>query len=315
MLLRIIFLEKKIEIPVVKIDYKICPNCNIRCKILENFIICEQCGLEREWQNNSDNYNAAIEKEHNTSQNSHISFNIVGKGSYCYQRSLLKTCSNYGVYRNNNNKKEITNIIFQYEGSKPPNNVINLAAELFDSIARAGRVYRKNGKKGVMAACLYYACIMQGVARTPKDVAIIMNTEERFLSQGDKILQEFNELGIISIPSCYEPLDDYLNRFFPALGIDEKYKAFVVDLIHRVEKKHLHVKNECRTTTKCVGAIYMLTRRIKELNHIKKDKISKECNDISKSTFVKYYNLLCSNYKLIKKSFKRHGIPMPLEWK
>jgi transcription initiation factor TFIIIB Brf1 subunit/transcription initiation factor TFIIB len=311
----IICLEKKIDLATTIIDYKFCPNCKTRGKILESFIICEQCGLEREWQNNGDNYNAAIEKEHNTSQNSYMSFNIIGKGAYCYQRSLLKTCSDYSLYRNNNNKKDITNIIFQYEGSKPPTNVVNLAAELFDSIARSGRVYRKNGKKGVMAACLYYACIMQGVARAPKDIAAIMNTEERFLSQGDRILQEFNELKIISIPSCYEPLDDYLNRFFPTLGIDDKYKPFIVDLIHRVEKKHLHIRNECRTTTKCVGAIYMLTRRVKELRHIKKDTISKECNDISKSTFIKYYNLLCSNYKLIKKSFKRHGIPMPAEWK
>ncbi len=310
-----ICLEKKVELSTDIIDYKFCPNCKIRGKILESFIICEQCGLEREWQNNGDNYNASLEKEHNTSQNSHMSFNIIGRGAYCYQRSLLKTCSDYTLYRNNNNKKEITNIIFQYEGSKPPNNAINLAAELFDSIARSGRVYRKNGKKGIMSACLYYACIMQGVARSPKDIVTIMDTEEKFLSQGDRILQEFNELGIISIPSCYEPLDDYLNRFFPTLGIDDKYKPFVVDLIHRVEKKHLHIRKECRTNTKCIGAIYMLTKRVKELRHIKKETISKECGDISKSTFIKYYNLLCSNYKLIKKSFKRHGIPMPIEWK
>jgi transcription initiation factor TFIIIB Brf1 subunit/transcription initiation factor TFIIB len=307
-------LEKKID-KTEQLDYKICPTCKIRCKILETSIICEQCGLEREWQNHGDGYSISVDQNYNTTQNSYVSFNIVGTGSYCYQRSFLKTCSDYNSFRNNNNKKEITNIIFQYEGSKPPTNVINLAAEIFDKIVQAGYVYRKNGKKGVMAACLYYACIMNGIARTPKDIAVIMNTEERFLSQGDRILQELNELGIIDIPTYYEPLDDYLNQFFPALGIDNKYKAFVSDIIIRAEKKHLHIKNECRTTSKCVGAIFLLTRRVKSLRHIKKDMISKECNDISKTTFIKYYKLLCSNYKLLKKSFKRHGIPMEAEWK
>lgn len=309
----LINLEKKIDVEIL--DYKICPNCNVRGRISESFIICEQCGLEREWQTHGDNYSISVDKNYNTSQNSHVSFNIVGKGSYCYQRSLLKTCSDYSLYRNNNNKKEITNIIFQYEGSKPPSNVISLAAELFDQVVQAGHVYRKNGKKGVMSACLYYACIMNNVTRTPKDIAIIMNTEEKFVSQGDRILQELNELGVVNIPSCYEPLDDYLNRFFSSLGIDMKYKAFIADLIHRADKKHLHVKNDCRTTTKCVGAIYMLTKRVKELRHIKKNHISSECNDISRTTYIKYYKLLYANHRLLKKCFKRHRIPMPLEWK
>lgn len=310
----VITLERKIDIDE-PIDYKICPTCNIRGKILETSIICEKCGLEREWQCHGDSYNASVDQNYNTSQNSYVTFNIVGAGAYCYQRSFLKTCSDYNSFRNNNNKKEITNIIFQYEGSKPPNNVINLAADLFDKIVQAGHVYRKNGKKGVMAACLYYSCIMNNIARTPKDISVIMNTEEKFLSQGDRILQELNEINVIEIPTRYEPLDDYLNQFFTALGIDDKYKGFVTDIIYRAEKKHLHVKNECRTTTKCVGAIYLLTKRVKSLKHIKKDTISRECNDISKTTFIKYYKLLYTNYKLLKKSFKRYNIPMPLEWK
>lgn len=306
-------LEKKVDVIIV--DYKICPTCDVRCKVSENSIICEQCGLEREWQTHNDGYSLSIDQNYNTSQKSYISFNIIGTGAYCYQRSFLKSCSDYSMFRNNSNKKEITNIIFQYDGSKPPMNVINQAASLFDKIVQAGHVYRKNGKKGVMSACLYYACIMEGIARTPKDIALIMNTEEKYLSQGDRILQELNEIGVIKIPTNYEPLDDYLNQFFPALGIPDNYKAFVTDLIIRAERKHLHIKNECRTSTKCVAVIYMLTRRVKSLRHIKKDNIVKECNNISKTTFLKYYNLYCENYTLLKKPFRKHRIPMPVEWK
>ncbi len=307
-------LEKKIDMPIIQ-DYKICPNCDERCKIGAVSLICEKCGLEREWQSENGCYDASIAQNYNITQNAHISFNLVGAGSYCYQRSFLKTCSNYGSFRNNNNKKEITNIIYQYEGSKPPTNVINTAAELFDKIVSSGRVYRKNGKRGVMAACLYYSCIINNLSRTPRDIALIMNTEERFLSQGDKILQELKELGVLDIPTRHEPIENYLSQFFTSLDIPERYKAFVYDLIMRAEKKHIHIKNESRATTKCAGAIYMLTRRVKELKHIKKQMISKECNNMSVATFMRYYNLLYANYPLLKKSFKRHKITMPKEWK
>ncbi len=309
-----ISLEKKVEVEKQK-DYKICPQCNVRCKIYDASLICESCGLERDWQGTMEGYNESIDQNYSTSKSSYVSFNLIGNGSYCYQRSFLKTCASYSSYRTNNNKKEIVNIIYQYENSKPPINVINTAADLFDRIVQSGRVYRKNGKKGVMAACLDNACSIHGVARTPRDISTIMNIDEKLLSQGNRILQELNELGIIEIPTRHEPTDDYLNQFFPALGIPDKYKAFVVDLITRAEKKHLHIRNDSKTTTKCVGAIYILTMRVKSLRHITKDTIAKECNKISRATFIKYQKHLYENHELIKKSFKRHAIPMPSEWK
>jgi len=42
--------------------------------------------------------------------------------------------------------------------------------------------------------------------------------------------------------------------------------------------------------------------------------IVKECK-ISKSTFIRYYNLLLKNNIYIRPIFKRHKIPMPNEWK
>lgn len=294
------------------INHKLCPDCNVVCKIYDIFIICEQCGLEREWDMHSSNlYSMSIDQNYNTTNNSYMTFNIIGVNSYHYNRSFLKTCADYSAYRNNNNKKEIFNKIYQYEGNKPPHNIINAAAELFDQIKNKGYVYRGDGKLGVIGACLYYASIMNNLTRTPKEIALIMNIDDKFLSHGDRILQELNELGIITIPTDYKPLNDYLNQFFPALGIPDKYKEFVVAIIARAERKHLHIKNESRTTTKIIGVIYLLTQRVPELKHIKKDTISIECNRISKSTFIKYYTLISDNYKIMKKLFGKYKIPLP----
>lgn len=311
-----VFEHKNNKMEVVKKDYKLCPACKVQCKIHDTLIICESCGMERPWDCHSHNlYSITIDQNYNTASNSFMSFTIVGSNSYCYNRSFLKTCADYSAYRNNTNKKDIINKIYQYEGNKPPLNIINAAAELFDQIKNKGYVYRGDGKLGVIGACLYYASIMNNLTRTPKEIAQIMGIDERFLSHGDRVLQELNELGVIAIPTNYKPLDDYLKMYMPALGIHEKYKSFIIDIIARAEKKHLHIKNESRMTTKCVGCIYLLTRRVPELRHIKKDSISSECNNISKSTFLRYYNLIVDNYRIMKKPFRKHGIQQPVEWK
>jgi transcription initiation factor TFIIIB Brf1 subunit/transcription initiation factor TFIIB len=301
---------------VIAIDYKLCPECKLQCKIKDTTIICEQCGIERQYDcHTNDNYSLMVDSCYNTTSNSFMSFNVVGTNAYFYQRSMMRTCADYSIYRNNSNKKDIINRIWQYEGNKPPMNVINTASDLFDEIKANNYVFRGDGKLGVIGACLYYASIKHNLTRTPREISNIMGIDEKFLSQGDRILQELNEMGIIEIQTNYKPLEDYLNQFMPILGIPLTYKPFVIHIIARAERKHLHVKNESRLTTKVVGVLYLLTRRVPELKHIKKDIISKECNNISKSTFIRYYNLICSNYKILKKSFRKYKIPQPIEWR
>lgn len=308
-------LEVKMDLNKDKlIKFNICTKCNIEGKISEGIIQCESCGLTTFIDGDSDKFSVSVEQGHNTSDNSFMSFNFVGKNSYCYQRSFLKTCANYSSFRKNNNRKDLYNYNYQYDGKKIPKNAIKLAIELFSKIKEKNYVFRGNGKKGVLGSCLFYACVMNNITKTPREIAAIMEIEERFLSQGDRIIHELNEKGVISIPTILRPLQDYLDQYFPSLNIPEKYKSFVFDLIERAEKKNIHIQNDSRTTTKSIGAIYLLTMRIKELNHITKDQIVKECG-ISKSTFIRYYNLLMTNYKIIKPVFKKHKIPQPNLWR
>jgi hypothetical protein len=148
-------LEVKLNIVNVKKDYKKCPKCDIYGKINDNVIICELCGERRPWQIN-EKYSISIEQNYNTSSNSFMVFNIIGKNSYCYQRSFLKTCANYSSFRNNNNKKEIINKIYQYSGNKIPINICNLTAELFDQIKQKN-MYIEVTVNGVLLA---HVCFM-----------------------------------------------------------------------------------------------------------------------------------------------------------
>ena len=307
-------LEKKLDMTDKTVDYTICPTCNIKRFIGDGVMRCHKCGLEAKLIDDDDKYSASIEKDYNVSKNSFMSFNIVGKNSYCYQRSFLKTCANYSSFRKNNNRKEMYDHNYQHTGKKIPKNAIKLSIELFSKIKEKNFVYRGNGKKGVLGACLFYACVIHNITKTPREIASVMGIEERFLSQGDRIVQEHNEAGIINIPTTLRPLRDYVDQYFPALGIPDKYKIFVIDIIEKSERKNVHIRNDSRTTTKCIGAIYLLITRIKSLQHITKDDIVVECN-ISKSTFIRYYNLLLANYLILKPVFKRHRIPQPNHWR
>ena len=306
-------LEKVIVVDKL-VEHGICPKCNVKGLVRGVSIVCEKCGIEISDHGGENTYNHASSQDHNTTNNSFMSFNVVGKNSYCYQRSFLKTCANYSSYRKNNNKKELYNYNYQYKGNKIPKNAIKSAIELFSTIKQHGYVYRGSGKKGVVGSCLFYACYMLHITKTPREIANIMNIEERFLSQGDRVVQSLNELGIIEIPSILRPLNDYIKQYFSALKIPDKYTQFIIDLINRAERKNIHIKNDSRTTTKAIGAIYLLSCRVSDLKHITKEKIIKECN-ISKSTFIRYSNMLTDNFKLVKPVFVKHRIPQPNCWR
>ena len=186
---------------------------------------------------------------------------------------------------------------------------------MFATIKEAGYVFRKDGKKGVISACLYYACYNNGISKTPSEIAQFSNIEEKFHSFGDRILHDLNELGVIEIPIKVAPITDYVTRYMTLLEIPMKYKKFVLELIARADKKHIHILHDSKNNTKCVGAIYMLIDRVPDLSkRITKEMIEKDCG-ISKTTFIRYYNVLCDHYKCLKKIFKRNGISMKSEWR
>ena len=72
---------------------------------------------------------------------------------------------------------------------------------------------------------------------------------------------------------------------------------------------------DSKDNTKCVGAIYLLIDRVKSLRTtIDKDKLGTECN-ISKTTFIKYHNMINKYYKKFIHIFIKHDIPLKSSWR
>jgi hypothetical protein len=240
---------------------------------------------------------------------------IIGNGSYGFNRSLLKSCANYQQFRKLASLKEMNNWNAQSQDIKIPKNVIDEANIMFDTVKKNGNVYRKDVKKGVQTACLYYACYINGISKTPSEMAKFATIQDKFHSSGDRTLRSLHDKGIIQLPDKINPIVDYINRYFAMLNIPIEYKDFVLEIIEKADKAKLHVLYDSKNNTKCIGAIYILITRIRELRkRLSREEIEKICL-ISKTTFVKYFTVLSDYYRKFVPIFVKHRIPMPSKWR
>lgn len=295
------------EIPEIecKEDWKTCPECSIRMQPMKSSYQCLQCGRDTQVLEQSGEFSASIVDNYNTNANCSLSIKIVGKDSYKYHKALLRTASDYSKIQSNNTNKQLNRFNSQSKDSKLPIIILKEAAELYGKIQKCNIVRRGNGRKGALGACIYFVCNMHNITKKPKEIAIFLNIEESYLSKGDKLLRRLHAEGKIDIPIHHDPKDAYILQYFESLNIDDKYKPFVSELIDRASQVDMMGENNSRISTKCAGAVYTL--KIQESLKFSKSDIVKYCK-ISKSTFIRYYEFLVQNRKLLKSVFRKYGI-------
>jgi transcription initiation factor TFIIIB Brf1 subunit/transcription initiation factor TFIIB len=297
------------------IDYKSCPTCRTQCVIDGNALVCQSCGYELTNLIEAQSDFSVAAQECSGMSSVFVPLKLVGCTASRYTRSVYLAAANYGDYAKNKNFKEMVAWSHRSKGRKLPKNVIRAANEMFHIIKQHGYVFRVNCKRGVMGECLYYACNAHGISKTPGEIADIVGIEEKFLSYGDRVLQDLNEKRIITIPTNIDPIRDYTVRYLDLLDIDPKYVDFVVDLINTAERKRIHILHDSRNNTKAAGAVYILVCRIPKYKKlINTDMIEQRCN-ISKTTFKRYADVIVQYHRVLTRVFKRHRIPMPDSWR
>jgi transcription initiation factor TFIIIB Brf1 subunit/transcription initiation factor TFIIB len=299
--------------PEVKEEFApdLCKECGSKILQGRDKVVCQGCGLETEIEY-ADGETVDV-GDGNTNSEGYLSYHFTGKNSMGLQKTLLRSNASYAKFSSIVLMKELLNKATRSDGHFPKS-VIKAAIELYAVIRSHGYVFRKSGKDGVLGACVYYACYNHGITKTPNEISKFIGVEGKSHSAGDRILRALHEEGIIKINTRIQPINDYVTRYMKKLDINLKYKPFVLALIERAEAKKIHIARDSTNNTRSVGAIYMLTTRIPELRHIKKDKIDKMCC-ISRTTYMRYYNSLCDFYRLLKKVFKQYRVPMPESWR
>jgi transcription initiation factor TFIIIB Brf1 subunit/transcription initiation factor TFIIB len=311
-------IEEKPKFEIIN-SVNVCDSCGSKLLRNRDILICEACGVEQKSSVNlaDEQYSSTATTGCNVSEDVFMSMKIVGgAAAKNANRKLIEACANshrHATFTNSKFLNQLNNN--NSSGIYIHTNVLKSANEMFTTIRSKGHVYRKDVRLGVQSACIYYACYQHKISKTPKEIAAYMGIEEKFHSIGDRILHSLNEAGVIEIPSKIDPIDDYIERYLDELKISKIYKGFVLDLVRCAERKNIHIMQDSKNNTKCVGAIYMLVDRVPELRKkITKEMIENACG-ISKTTFQRYYDSLCKYHKHIRNVFKRHRIPMKRAWK
>jgi transcription initiation factor TFIIIB Brf1 subunit/transcription initiation factor TFIIB len=303
-----------------------CEDCKCEMARFELRFVCEQCGYEEEiagdeceaamsyYAKGGDSRGDSI-GSYNTSGQSAAPLRVRGPKAHRYQKKLIGSVSNYKIQQKKNTVEEFKNAVYQSKEAQIPNNVVCAAANLYFSVQQH-QIRRGDVKVGTEAACLYRMCIKYGITRKPKEIAAIFGIPQNDLSNGEKILDDLAARGLIESSkkqmffNVDELVNDFVDRYFESLGITighPEYKPFVTRLIKFTTDKH--IADSSVPSTKCAGAIYILTARRKELK-IRRDKIQTACK-ISKSTFIRYakavfeaLNQTCDKPSKDKKHFK-----------
>jgi hypothetical protein len=290
-------------------DWKLCVNCNVNMKPVESRYRCSICGVVKDILEYDDCYNPSSE-QYNTRETT-APLRIVGTDSYRYGRALVvSTAPNYSITQKRETTKQLYRFNTQNKGKTFPIIILKETAELFNQIQRLKVVRRGNGRLGAIAACLDFVCKKNGITKKPKVIADFIGIEESDLSRGDKLLRKLQSEGIIDIPIHHDPISDFIDQYFEKLSISgehtERYKNFIIELIHTASDKNKCTPNNAQQGTKCAGAVYMLGLQL-GLQYTRSD-IDIVC-DISKATFVIYYKFLVKNRKALHPIFEKYNIP------
>lgn len=286
-------------------EWKICPECGIRMQPMTCSYQCLKCGRDTQILEQGGEFSTSIIDNYNTNANCSLSIKIVGKDSYRYHKALLRTASDYSKIQSNNTNKQLNRFNSQSKDGKLPIIILKEAAELYGKVQKCNIVRRGNGRKGALGACIYFVCNMHDITKKPKEIAMFLGIEESYLSKGDKLLRRLHSEEKIDIPIHHNPKDAYILQYFESLGIDNKYKPFVSELIDRASQVDMMGENNSRISTKCAGAVYTL--KVQESLKISKPDIVKYCK-ISKSTFIRYYEFLIQNRRTLKPVFKKYNV-------
>tara|TARA_B100001758_G_scaffold247645_1_gene266357 strand:- start:565 stop:1986 length:1422 start_codon:yes stop_codon:yes gene_type:complete len=323
---KLIYNNNNNNLNITNINYvdNICNNCNNFLDNNINISICNFCGTKYHKENHTNIFNLTNSTDYNTIINSFTTFKVFGPNSYNIQKNLLRVNSNYKKYSKNLEYTKLMNLIYYtFDGKTIPKNVLKDSINIYTEIKNINILNKKNidkklvfrgaNKKGVLLACVFVACRINKITKTSKYLCKATNTDEKYLSKGKNLIFGLICQKILILPNFNDPIIDYINQYFQILNIDDKYKQFIIDIIYKAKKKKINILIGSRDNTKVIGTIYLLVKRVKNLNHITHNIISEDL-DISKTTFIKYYNILCNNFKIFKNIFKKHKIPMQNNW-
>lgn len=232
-----------------------CERCNKPYQIDVGFAMCETCGEVRDITLDDEDH-AAGRFYHNTQAGAYIAIKLHGPGGARCRRSLLQTCSDTSVCRNNAESRILANVAFQ-QCEVIPKVAFKLAlGTLFIAIRRVCPGLRGALKKGIIAACIEIACIDFGTPVHEDEIMKILNIGPNELTLGEQRIIEMHNIGLIEFT-----IKANVNRFVAReiadlIRVDDKVIDAMSDFLAASDDRRLIPEANCsHMSTMLVGAI------------------------------------------------------------
>ena len=174
-----------------------------------------------------------------------------------------------------------------------PEIIIKEAQSLYSIISKI-KISRGSNRKGIIAACVYFACKDLKVGRSVNEIAEIFSIDSKILTKGCKQFKEIIESSKQNTKRIngYKSvtMDDFIGRFCSKLNLTQDD----IKEIHKLVKqcKDLGIENENTPPSMAAGCIFLYIKHNK--TDFNKQGISDVCK-ISEVTINKCYKKL-ENY-------------------
>lgn len=184
-----------------------------------------------------------------------------------------------------------------------PQSALDDAKLLYQKVSKH-RISRGANRKGLIAACVFYALKMKkrstmpSGTRTAKEVAQAFDIKMSDMSTGCKMFMEIVHNNNIKINLKSSSSDDFIERFCNKLHMEYKHYLMAKEISQKAEE--LGIVSENTPPSIAAGSIYLLSEH--EKLNLTKRTIAKDCG-ISEVTISKTYKKLSP--------FKEHLIKIP----
>jgi len=131
--------------------------------------------------------------------------------------------------------------------------MMSLYKEVYEKMSvRNYSVKRCNIKKGLIAACMYFACRKHKCARDIKEIADFTGLTRKGVSSGCTLFAEIMGPGYFDMPPMAP--SEFIDRYMTKSNVPWKYYDEIAHLVKSVEQNH--ILHEVTPNGVCAGIIY-----------------------------------------------------------
>lgn len=282
-----------------------CNNCNssnILFESLKSYYVCDDCGtiiqelLDKgpEWCNFDDNYHQNNSRCGNATNQflpeSSMGTIIGGKG---YSRLRILQSWNQMPYKERSLSEVLQHIDSKLKNYKISKSIIDNAKILYKNISEIKHnsginkgkniIIRGLNRRGLIAACAFYGAKLQGIPRSPKEIADIFDLK---LPQVTKGCRKFLELMDYQVNYNLKTSEakDFIERYAHKLNIKKNHIDFAIKIATNITK--LDIASDHQPTSIAAGSILLMS----ELTNTSiNKKIISDLFRISEVTITKTY--------------------------